>query len=642
MVVIAHIREKSGEEEPLYTRPGERTMPGHLNVVADLCGTFASRLSVSNNELWRNVGYVTGLWHDLGKWSREFQSYIRGNKPKGGDHSTAGAIYASKHFPILGNLIGYAIAGHHGGIPDGTELFGSRFSKELPDWQSQVPDEILEIPQKLDLIMPHTRQDPQSLGFAFAMQVRMLFSCLVDADFLATESFMSPEKYVERPLWPEDILQRMSCVLERYLEKKEEEALKSSTCSPAIAKLRQEVHECCRNKGENVPRGIYRLNVPTGGGKTLSALSFALRHACTQGLNRVIWAIPYTSIIDQTYGEFRQIFNDLSEEIGCECVLPHYSGLDLDDSEAGMENIRLMAENWNAPLILTTNVQLFESLFANKPSRCRKIHNCGNAVIIFDEVQTLPANLLSPCLESIKCLQWDYGNTFVLCTATQPAFEKNKSYFPIGWDKSEIGSLLGHRMERELQTCMKRVCIEKIDDLTGCSDLVEHYKSVGENQSVMMIANTIRQAQSLFQAMSDAGEETDLFYLSAGMIPKHREIVLQKVRDRLKTKQRVVLIATRVVEAGVDLSFPIVYRDQAGLDSLAQAAGRCNRHGELKDGGKVYSYALRDFPVPQRMEDLLMAVCAARDSWVKSKDPLSEDCMTNFSGYIKKSQSSDG
>ena len=627
---IAHRQEQSGEEEPLHTEKEDTSrIKGHLNRVSELVVQFPSELSFYRPEEWRKWGKLIGLWHDVGKYSREFQCYIRSKIQGRYNHSTAGALHAVHQFPVSGDLMAYAIAGHHGGMPNGTDLFGERMKEDIPEWEKYVPKSVLNAGcEKLFPLVRFSSQEEmhRSLGFSLAMQVRMLFSCLVDADFLATEAFMNPVRSKERACWPENILERMSAVLEEYLSNKEQEARTVQEISGNISDLRARIHKRCLEQGEKLPRGVYRLDVPTGGGKTLSSLSFALKHACTRHLNRVIYVIPYTSIIDQTAEEFRKVFTDLSAELGEECVLTHHSGL---APELDSDTIRLMSENWDAPLIVTTGVQLFESLFSNKPSRCRKVHRCGNAVLVFDEAQTLPSGLLSPCLEAMKCMNRDYGSTLVLCTATQPSFERNDD-FPIGWKQEDVQSLLGETLERELKTNMRRVKVVRLPEHLSCSELVTHYGAAKERSSVLMIVNTTRHAQELYKSMRAVADDDSLYHLSARMVPKHRTLVLDDVRERLKEGKRVVLIATRVVEAGVDLSFPVVYRAQAGLDSLAQAAGRCNRHGEFSEGGTVYSFESADFPIPSRLKDMEAASTATRDVWKKGCDVFDDKVISSF------------
>ncbi len=585
---------------------------------------------------------MAGLWHDLGKFLDEFQVYLE--KSAAGDyvvrgsvdHAIVGARYAADTlFPAdlspISDLFAYVIAGHHSGLPDGDSLFNIRLLKDIGEWKSHAPVGLLE-PGSLAKswqeaahricaerkgcvlgfhpCMTAGKEDSRwSVGFAVAMQVRMLFSCLVDADCLASEEFRSPDAYRNRPVWPEDILQQMSRELEENLREKEEQ-----NDGSLISSLRREIHHSCLEQASGAP-GIYRLNVPTGGGKTLSSLSFALKHALEYGLKRVIYVIPYTSIIDQTASEFRQVFERLSKELNIPCVLEHHSNINVPekkDEDGDSMNPTVLAENWDAPLILTTGVQFFESLFSNRPSACRKLHRMAQAVVIFDEAQTLPVSLLSPCLKAMQGLHRDYGSTVVLCTATQPPLEKSDD-FPIGWDHGEQKSLLGQEMEERLFSNMKRVKLSSLGEL-DVEALVEHV--VGESlPSCLLIVNLTAQAQAVYRALEQK-EQVDrdgLFHLSARMRPVDRKHILDMVKERLHRGEPVVLVATPVVEAGVDLSFHVVYRDMAGVDSIAQAAGRCNRHGEYADGGRMYLFTSRDHEVSNKLPSLRKAQAATRD-----------------------------
>lgn len=602
--------------EPVYTFEGDGSrIIGHANRTAELCARFAAAMTFGMNDEWRKWGFRLGLWHDLGKFSREFQKHIGAtgdseeeHTSTGGrvDHSSAGAKYAMEQNPVFGDFMAYAIAGHHGGLPKGTALFYDRLKGEHPEWQPFADPELLKNEPLSKLWNEEALtllQDGCRFGYASAMQIRMLFSSLVDADFLATEAFMNPAQQAERPRWPENILDRMSEMLENRLV-----ALEETAAPGKISSLRADIHRSCFRHASRKP-GVYRLNVPTGGGKTLSSLSFALRHAVQHGLHRVIYVIPYTSIIEQTAQEFRKVFAELSEELGHDCVLEHHSNIEAANDTA---MTKLMSENWDAPLIVTTNVQFFESLFAHKPSSCRKLHRIARSAVIFDEAQALPANLLAPCLEAMKTLRRDYGCTLVLCTATQPALMERGEKFPIGWKEAEVESLLGEEQEAMLAREMKRVSIEHLGARSR-GELVEHFLSLGIG-SALLIVNTTQQAQELFEALKSAlPEATACRHLSARMCPLHRSEVLREVRSLLKEGLPVVLVATRVVEAGVDISFSVVYRDHAGIDSLAQAAGRCNRHGEMPGGGLVFSFESSDAALPSVLVDLVAAANAARD-----------------------------
>lgn len=606
-------------DEPLYTCPNDKgKIPGHLNMVRYYAGQLIKELPASLRGAWLYWVEAAALWHDLGKFSLEFQKYIKDkqisphstetvelNGGKKVDHSTAGAKHASTHWGTskasYGDMLAYIIAGHHAGLPNGPDLFFERFHKKIPDWESYAPADLYSFtepsPPRLWHEKSHTPD--RNLGFAVAMQIRMLFSFLTDSDFLGTEHFMCQEKRDMRPSWPQNILAQMSLRLEAHLGNME-----SARNLTPIQRLRREIHHQCLSRVQ-VPQGIYQLNVPTGGGKTLSSLSFALAHAQHCHMSRVIYVIPFTSIIDQTAKTFREIMAPLDEKFGMECVLEHHSNLAADKDT---ERVRLMSENWDAPLIVTTSVQFFESLFSNKPSVCRKLHNITNSVIIFDEAQNLPSHLLAPCLEAMKTLEKDYGCTLVLCTATQPTLEHKKE-FPIGWPAGELTSLLGNDFERRLENAMQRVTIQHLGRMDQ-NALIRHWNTLPD-QSALFIVNTTREAQFLFDAFSSQSA-SHILHLSARLCPIHREKVIQTAKQKLEQGKNIILIATRVIEAGIDISFPTVYRACAGIDSIAQAAGRCNRHGEREGKGLVFVYESTDFPLPDILDDLRASASATR------------------------------
>lgn len=447
-------------------------------------------------------------------------------------------------------------------------------------------------------------------AFALMMAVRMLHSCLIDADWLATEEYTNPEISSKRQQRPFSDIAKMARDLEAYIGERE------SGATGRINELRRQIHHSCLAAAQKLP-GVYQLNVPTGGGKTLSSLSFALNHARLHGLERVIYVIPYTSIIDQTAREFRAIFGEYA-------VVEHHSNLvEENDSDSN----RFASENWDARLIITTNVQFFESLFACKNKKCRKLHNMAHSVVVFDEVQTLPASLLKPCLYAMKTLQRDFGCSLVLCTATQPTVI-NHGRFNIGWNPGEVSSLIGVPLELQLAREMKRVDVEYLGKMQQ-DKLIEHFTQSGAT-SALFIVNLTRQAQEL-HADLEALHVPGLYHLSARMCQKHRLAVLEEVRMRLKHGEPTVLVSTRVVEAGVDISFPVVYRDMCGLDSLAQSAGRCNRHGE-RDKGRVYLYENEGYKLPSSFVDLRDAIYALSDVMLQhpEQELLSADMVEHY------------
>lgn len=549
----------------------------HLREVAALAGSFAGRFGCHN---W---AYTAGLWHDVGKFSAAFQNYLRNNGAPDchlsdwhhrTDHSTAGAQHSVRTIDVLGHLIAYALAGHHGGLPDGRSegaCLESRLRKEVEEWEHGLT----ELPSPPELELPAflrsslARRD----SFSVAFFVRIVYSCLVDADFLDTERFMDPDRARRRPDWIAGVLEAM------------EEALSSFVAllprgSSDVERKRAEVRDACLEAAADSP-GFFTLTVPTGGGKTLSSLAFALRHARRHCLERVVYVAPLTTIIEQNAAVYRQVFSSLQAQTRDDLVIEHHSNLDAGKET---ESNRLASENWDAPLVVTTSVQFYESLFANRSSRCRKLHNLARAVIILDEAQTLPVDFLHPCLRALQELVRNYGATVILCTATQPAVATRPD-FPIG--------LEGMREimpdPDELLRSLSRVVIHRIGKAQD-EDLIERIR---REPAVLCVVNTRSHARALYELL---GEREGHFHLSALMCPAHRTEVLRVIRARLDGNVPCRVISTQLVEAGVDIDFPVVYRSLAGLDSIAQAAGRCNRNGRMPQKGRVFVFSTDSSP----------------------------------------------
>ncbi len=583
--------------EPLY-HPTE----GHAERVASLCAQFCSQLSSHEKKgEWGELGHILGLFHDMGKASRAFQSYMKashaGKNPPSVDHKTAAAKWVNEQRSTLRDLLAYVFYAHHGGLPHGVALMNKLREYTLDEaLMSAMPQGYQQLSVPAHLSIFHQGATGGEAIFAAGLFVRMLHSSLVDADWLATEAFTDVASAQQRAETRYDSLAVLSTRLEQALAEKE------STATGAINELRKQIHASCYQAARRQP-SVYRLNVPTGGGKTLASLSFALHHAQQHQLSRVIYVIPYTSIIEQTAREFRAILGD-------DQVVEHHSNIaEADDNYAN----RYACENWDAPVIVTTNVQFFESLFACKNKSCRKVHNMARAVIIFDEAQSLPCEFLAPCLAAMKTLQRVYGASLLLCTATQPALENRDDGFDIGWQADEMQSLLGESLEQRLYHEMKRVDIEFLGS-RSLEELIEHFVAT-EQQSALFIVNFTRQAQDLYQELSKCYDADCLFHLSARMCPAHRTLQLDALRARLAAGRPTILVATRVVEAGVDISFPLVYRDRCGLDSLAQSAGRCNRHGELTRG-KTYAFQAREdsYQLGSSFADALAGDAAMRET----------------------------
>jgi CRISPR-associated endonuclease/helicase Cas3 len=547
----------------------------HLKGTAELAASFAVEFGCGE---W---GRIAGLWHDLGKYSEDFQKMLLASadahiETKLGrvDHSTAGAIYAIEKFNKAGRILGYPIAGHHAGLADwqtaeaGNKSLIHRFQNDellKKALASEIPAEI--IGQSLPRQKFKTKE-------GHALWIRMLYSCLVDADFLDTEAFLEPEKSQSRKGYLS--INELLLIFEAYMTKKQ-----IGAAPTFVNKQRAEILKQCFAKSAHAP-AIFTLTVPTGGGKTLSSMAFALYHAVKHNKRRIIYVIPYTSIIEQNADQFRQIFGD--------AVIEHHSNVDVSDEKSETLRSRLACENWDAPVIVTTSVQFFESLFSNRSSRCRKLHNIVNSVVVLDEVQLLPPEFLNPILHTIKELYQSYGVTFVLSTATQPAFTPHKSVDYRFEGLADTVEIIKNPLS--LYKTFKRVKVDVPDDLMTLRPWENLASELSQHSSVLCIVNRRDDCRTLYELMPEG-----TFHLSALMCGAHRSKVIEKIKKQLGEKIPTRVISTQLVEAGVDLDFPVVYRALAGLDSIAQAAGRCNREGLLEKGQVVIFVPPSMFPI---------------------------------------------
>ena len=555
-----------------HSLPGEppsewQPLEEHLKNVADKAKEFAELLS-AGDWAW-NASYL----HDLGKADSAFQGYLRrsnGLDDTGYDdgkvnHSSAGAAFAEERLALPGHILAYLVAGHHAGLPDwytadsGNAALQIRLVEGRENLNRIRPFAEKIFSQLFPLQRPPVYVKPTNFHF----WVRMLFSCLVDADYIDTEQFMEQNKAKLRGQFP--TLENLVIPFFDALDKLEREAAKTS-----VNLIRREIRRVCEQKAE-LSQGIFSLTVPTGGGKTLSAMAFALRHALRRNkkqntpssyVRRVIYVIPYTSIIEQ-------IGRILASILGRENVVEHHSNLNPDKETLRSQ---LAAENWDAPIIVTTNVQFFESLYAAKPGRCRKLHNIINSVVILDEAQLLPPELLIPCVDVMNDLVRNYGVTLVLATATQPALPKLDPSVEI----IPQGMNLYERLKR---TEIKFPQSLRQEDSTDWFSLAQQLQQYDQ---VLCVVNTRRDCHDLFKLMPKG-----TIHLSALMCGAHRSAVIRLIRWRLHKGMPVRVISTQLIEAGVDIDFPVVYRALAGADSIAQAAGRCNREGKLNDSGQV-------------------------------------------------------
>lgn len=555
MEYLAHSDKENGLKQ---------TVLEHAIGTANCAEKFASSFTVPI------YGKILGLYHDIGKFSKEFQNYLLYGGVKGSvDHTGAGSIEIFKTGLNSKNptffLLAMCIAGHHGGLPDmgdnpktsekGTLLYRLNNSS-FPDcavYKEYLPsiksEDVPDITKNL------------TAAFAQMFYVRMLYSCLVDADYLDTEAFLA-DKTVLRSGFID--ITKMKLLVDEY-------TCKFDPSSSALNKMRCELLKQCKDAGSDkkqIHKNLYTLTIPTGGGKTLSSLSFALNRAVLTGRQRIIYVIPYTSIIEQNAGVFKGI-------VGKNNVVEHHMNVVYDDTD-GSNRKKLATENWDAPLIVTTNVQFIESIFANKPSKCRKLHNIANSIIIFDEAQMLPEDYLLPCVEVIKELTEHYNCCVVLCTATQPSLDK---FF----DNKALEIIDNPKFYYDV---FKRTKIKILGKLTK-SELAAKLKKYSQ---VLCIVGTKRKAQQIFELLK---EEKNVYHLSTNMYPAHRKRILEEVRVKLKNGEVCRVISTSLIEAGVDVDFPTVYKEMDALDSIVQAAGRCNREGKRNvEDSIVYVFEL--------------------------------------------------
>lgn len=558
MIYLAHVNEEKQEQ----------TLKEHLENTAALCGKFSGSFGMYD---W---GYCCGMLHDIGKYSLAFQERIRGSEQRV-DHATAGAKLCWERKGLY-EFLSYCIAGHHAGLPDtgGSSDAGSRgtmhgrMKKPLKDYQAYTEE--ISVPALTP--PPFQVSKTENIGVLFSMLIRMIYSCLVDADYLDTEDFMKNGIIVR------DCGESINVLcgkVESYVS-----GWMKNVDLDTINGRRTEILKNCMEKGKE-NKGLFRLTVPTGGGKTIASLAFALRHAKEHGMDRMIYVIPYTSIIEQNAKIFRDILGERN-------VLEDHCNVDYESCEE-LRPMHLAAENWDKPVVVTTNVQFFESLFANKSSKCRKLHNMANSVIIFDEAQMLPSDYLKPCIAVMEQLIRHYGSSIVLCTATQPALK--------GILADDIsGRELCPRMEEQFRF-FKRVSVQNIGRVSE-DELVRKLET--EHQ-VLCILNTKKRAQKIYQRVKKEG----VYHLSTSMYPIHRKRIMSEIRERLREGKECIVISTSLVEAGVDLDFETVFRQLSGVDSIIQAAGRCNREGKRAADASVtyvFQFDEREYIPGQRLQ----------------------------------------
>lgn len=620
----------------------QHILKDHLVSVGNICYNFGTKFGVGD------ISKVSGVLHDLGKYRGGFQEYIidMSNNNSSGinwnkksnekTHSAAGAIYAYEKYKgnaIVSRTLQHVIAGHHSGLKDWKELFNRRESNDAKlEYRQSIKNadqEILDVPEI----------DEKFTERNIPFLIRMVFSCLVDADSLDTEAFMNPfsanirkKEYNNIP----DLYKKLRIHLNKF------DASRSGLSDPTVAECRNTIRKSCERYAATAP-GFFSLETPTGGGKTLSSILFGLKHAKKYNKDRIIYAIPFTSIIEQTSRIFKEIFDDKDFHN----VVEHhsqYSSNIHDDGKAvdfsKLKRIEMSTENWDAPIIVTTNVQFFESLFASKRSACRKLHNIANSVIIFDEAQQIPIQYLQPFIKALKILVEEYNVTVVFCTATQPNLDSKKDYRNKFFVFDGIDNMTDIiKKPEKLFSKMKRTNVRMLGNSFNPVPLmfVAEHIALQENNCSLTIVSTKDQAQELYDSVVKKCGYDGVYHLSNRMCGVHKMQVINHIKERLRIRREtgnnepIRVISTTLIEAGVDIDFPVVFKAISGIDSIAQAAGRCNREGHL-DNGNVWVF------IPEGWEKFSAVKSFADDaiSVIKENKDLDIIDLENVKDYFQQ------
>ncbi|WP_296158932.1 CRISPR-associated helicase Cas3' [uncultured Porphyromonas sp.] len=583
---LAHIRE---EEKGCFV---EQSIEEHCLNVARL----ARELIYEDEDSCglKDLAYNAGLLHDFGKYRPDFQRYIlaasganqSGKVPPKAPHAIVGAIEARRLFddPMIAETLAYCISGHHRGLYDHNEMERRLRHGEHKRWCDAC--EKLTSAENLETADFDDVDEPDDLQMA----IRMLFSALVDADRLDTERFMTPDLSAER-LRIKGNYASLSTLRERLRAKTE--SFRSAPDTP-VNRARAYFLESCRTHGAESDPGIYTLSLPTGAGKTISSMAWALEMAIRNHHDRIIYVIPYTSIITQTAMVFREIFGE-------ENILEHHSEVVVeqqgegDSSDEQMSRLKFLTENWDAPIILTTNVQFFESLFASKPAKCRKVHSIANSVIVMDEVQALPEGFLSPILSAISTLSGAFHCSILCCSATQPVYDEALSSPDDGGDYYIPLDTKGDLVPREAKyfTPFDRVDYHLEPQTVTSQELAER---LAAEHSVLCVVNSRKDAGQVYRALRDLPKvkADEVIHLSRSMCTAHLRRAIETIKERMREGEPTKVISTQLIEAGVDLDFPCVWRAHSGLGSIIQAGGRCNREGKMEQRGQVFVFSLTD------------------------------------------------
>lgn len=587
---LAHIRE---EEKGCFV---EQSIEEHCLNVARL----ARELIYEDEDSYglKDLAYNAGLLHDFGKYRPDFQRYIlsasganqSGKVPPKAPHAIVGAIEARRLFddPMIADTLAYCVSGHHRGLYDHNEMERRLRHGEHKRWCDAC--------EKLTSVEDLGTTDCDDVGEPYDLQmaIRMLFSALVDADRLDTEQFMTPDLSAER-LRIRGNYASLCTLRERLIARTE--SFRSAPDTP-VNRARAYFLESCRDHGAESDPGIYTLSLPTGAGKTISSMAWALEMAIRNHHDRIIYVIPYTSIITQTAMVFREIFGE-------ENILEHHSEVVVEQQGEGdsgddqMSRLKFLTENWDAPIILTTNVQFFESLFASKPAKCRKVHSIANSVIVMDEVQALPEGFLSPILSAIDTLSEAFHCSILCCSATLPVYDEDLNSPDDGSDYYTPLDTRGDLVPREAKYFVPfdRVDYHLEPQTVTSQELADR---LAAEHSVLCVLNSRKDAGQVYRALRDLPQVNadEVIHLSRSMCSAHLRRAIKIIKERMREREPTKVISTQLIEAGVDLDFPSVWRAHSGLGSIIQAGGRCNREGKMEQRGQVFVFSLADGSKP--------------------------------------------
>lgn len=599
----------------------------HLAEVRDMAAAFAGHFGAAE------IASAMGALHDVGKAKAEFQRYLiescaqkaSNSKEalKSPGHSTEGAVIARERYgALLGQIMAFGVAGHHAGLPNGGRAgengrsLRDRLSGQTP---IALPADCDLAPKPADVKLSGALQG-FTKEFSLPFLIRMLFSCLIDADRLATERYTASLEGAEVERGHDAPLEGLRDRLTAHLAGKSQEG--------PVNQARARILNTVRERAVDLDPGLFSLTVPTGGGKTLASLAFALDHAIKYGLRRIIYVIPYTSVVEQTAQVFREALGD------DDAILEHHSAFDAEtffkdhgpaedfEGADGVAKLRRDAQNWDRPIIVTTAVQFFESLYAHRPSKCRKLHNIAKSVVILDEAQTIPLPVLRPCLAAIQELARGYRASVVLCTATQPAVRAGDGFKANGLTCVRELAPDPEKLYRDF----KRVVVRKHPEPLGDDDLAARMTAVDQ---ALCIVNTRRHALDLYRLLNAAAPDGGVFHLSTRMCAAHRSDVLAVIKNRLAAGLPTRVVSTSLVEAGVDFDFPLVLRASAGLESVVQAAGRCNREGKRAHGEVVvFEPAPGEGRNPQK--EMKQFVAVAEGVMKAHDDPITPAALTAY------------